>query len=200
MFVKRSKSCSMLLLVVLTVAVSFSSSALATEPFLGQIILVGFNFPPRGFTECDGQLLPIASNTALFSLLGTIYGGDGRSTFGLPDLRGRVPMHNGNGPGLTPRTIGQKAGAETVQLTVGEMPTHRHNVLGYGDAGDTAVPTANTWAINGREDNYSTADPNVAMDPLAITQTGSSQAHPNMQPYLVLNYCIALTGIFPSRN
>jgi microcystin-dependent protein len=187
-----------------------------SEPFVGQIQPFGFNFAPRGWAMCDGQLLPISSNSALFSLLGTTYGGDGRTTFALPDLRGRVPMHMGNGPGLSTRKIGEKSGAENVTLTTMQMPAHDHsgsgNVTGTvqanSGAGDTDNPAGNTLATLSRTNQYSTAGPNAAMHSDTVTGTGNfttttaggSQSHNNMQPYLVINYCIALVGLFPSRD
>ncbi len=175
-----------------------------SEPFVGQIYLVGYNFAQRGFAFCDGQLLPISQNTALFSLLGTMYGGDGRSTFGLPDLRGRCAVGMGNGPGLSSYRIGQKGGEETTTLTVNEMPSHNHNMQGTNQIGNLTGPgsdlLAKTEGLAGDPRLYHDGPPNVTMDPLAITNTGGGQAHNTMQPYLVLNYEIALTGVFPSRS
>lgn len=172
------------------------------EPFIGQIILVGFNFPPRGYAFCDGRILSIAQNSALFSLLGTTYGGNGTTTFALPDLRGRVPMGFGNGPGLTPRTLGEVSGTETVTLLVTQIPAHNHFLSANSAAGDTGAPAGAVLANSGATDKeyLSTGVPNEVMSPQAIGITGGSQPHNNMQPYLVLNYSIALEGIFPSRN
>lgn len=178
---------------------------MSEEPFIGEIRMVGFNFPPRGWALCDGQLLPIAQYTALFSLLGTTYGGNGQTTFALPDLRGRVPMHFGQGPGLTPRVQGEAGGSETVTLLVGEMPAHTHAVAansGVGSA-DTATgnfiagtPDANTGS------SYTSFSPvaNTTMSPAANGVSGGSQPHNNMQPFLCVNFVIALEGIFPARN
>jgi microcystin-dependent protein len=166
------------------------------SPFLGQIQIFGFNFAPRGWAFCNGQLLSISQNTALFSLLGTTYGGNGQTTFALPNLQGRVPMHVGQGPGLTNRTQGEVAGTETHTLNANEMPVHTHTArASSGDASDT-TPVGNVLAGGGA---YAAA-PNQAMNALAITTAGGSQPHNNLQPYLVLNFCIALQGIFPSRN
>lgn len=168
------------------------------EPYLAQIMLFGGNFAPRGWAFCDGQLLSISSYTALFSLLGTTYGGDGRTTFGLPDLRGRVPMHAGTGPGLTPRQIGQKVGEEQVTLTAAQMPAHSHELSVLNATADNDRPANDLLA---RSQIYSaTTTPTVALNPASISTTGGSQAHDNMQPTLCINYIIALEGIFPSRN
>lgn len=179
-----------------------------SEPFLGQIQMFGFNFNPRGWAKCDGQLLPISQNSALFSLLGTQYGGDGRTTFGLPGLRGRVPIHQGNGPGLLPKSIGSKGGQETVALNATEIPSHTHSATGNAKAaagrGNNTAPAGRTWAGLARENAYSdaTADTDMMADNVEVTvgNTGGSQSHNNMQPYLTVNFCIALTGIFPSRS
>lgn len=161
-------------------------TAVAQEPFIGEIRMFGFNFCPRGWTGADGQLLAISSNTALFSLYGTIYGGDGRTTFGLPDLRGRVPMHAGSGPGLSTYAQGQKGGVEGVTLTTAQMPAHNHTyvMLTNGMGNTDGIPQR----AGGGEQNIATSD------------TGGGQSHENRQPYLVIRYCVALTGTFPSRN
>ena len=175
-----------------------------SEPFLGEIKLVGWNFAARGYALCDGQLLPISQNTALFSLLGTIYGGDGRTSFGLPDLRGRVPMHFGNGPGLSSRQIGQRSGQERVTLTLSEMPNHNHNARLQAENrnGNSDDPTNNMLAKSTGTFRSQVAADDVPMNPASVVSdnVGGSQSHDNMQPYLVLNYQIALIGIFPSRN
>ena len=165
------------------------------EPFIGQIQLFGFNFNPRGWAKCDGQLLPISQNTALFSLLGTTYGGDGRTTFALPDLRGRFPTSQGTGPGLSGRSIGQKSGTESNTLNANNLPPHTHQMRG-NEEGNTDDPTGNVVAGDGT--NAFSNISNVDMGATSIT--GNSDTVNNMPPYLVLNYCIALTGIFPSRN
>jgi len=167
------------------------------EPFVGQLMCVGFNFAPRGWALCEGQLLPIAQNTALFSLLGTTYGGDGRTSFGLPDLRGRVPMSFGQGPGLQNHPIGEKAGNETVTLTVQQLASHSHPVnANNSDASDT-VPTNQFPASGGA---YTANSPNTTMNANMVGPAGGNQAHPNLQPYLTLNWIIALVGVFPSRS
>lgn len=174
-----------------------------SEPFLGEIILGGWNFAPRGYAGCDGQILPIAQNTALFSLLGTTYGGNGQTTFALPDLRGRVPMHQGQGPGLSNRSLGEVAGEESHTLLSTEMPQHNHLLQGASAPGTTRDTSG---ALLAKEASGQTAvyapsgSPDVAMSPLSIANAGGSQPHNNMPPYLVLLYCIALEGIFPSRN
>lgn len=172
------------------------------DPFIGQIQTFGFSFAPRGWAKCDGQLLQISSNTALFSLLGTTYGGDGRTTFGLPDLRGRAALHQGAGPGLTNRKIGQKAGAETVPLNANTMPTHTHVATLKGtQVAPLGVdnPTGKVLAT-GNKYSSGTSDTDMGATSITNANTGGGQAHANMQPFLCINFCIALTGIFPSRN
>lgn len=167
-----------------------------SEPFLGEIRTFGFNFAPQGWAMCNGQVLSIAQNTALFALLGTIYGGDGVQTFALPDLRGRVGIHVGQGPGLSPRDQGEVLGEENVTLSVSEIPTHAHSQTGSTDSETTDRPTAAAAAVGGV---YSTNTDHMT----AMVQTGAAGGglpHDNMQPSLVLNFCIALQGIFPSRN
>lgn len=184
-----------------------------SEPFIGQIQPYAFNFAPRGWALCDGQLLPISSNSALFSLIGTTYGGDGKTTFALPDLRGRSPMHQGHGPGLSARKIGQKAGTEYDTLTVAQMPSHNHSVSvtatlrANSQAADHPDPANNTLSfVAATRDVYNTQDPDVDMHSGSVVASGTvsnnggSQPFPIMQPYLVINYCIALVGIFPSRS
>jgi microcystin-dependent protein len=171
-----------------------------SEPFLGQIMLVPYNFAPRGWAFCNGQLMSIAQNTALFSLLGTTYGGDGQTTFALPDLRGRVPNGSGQGPGLSTYTLGEKAGTEAVTLTVNQMPAHNHLVnVNTGD-GETGR-VANTYLSNSSETPYApTVSSPGTMAPPMIAPAGGGQPFDILQPYLTLNYCIALEGIFPSRS
>lgn len=169
------------------------------EPFIGQITLFAGNFAPRGWAFCDGQLLSIAQNTALFSILGTTYGGNGQTTFALPDLRGRVPVHPGQGPGLTNRSLGENSGTERVKLEAGHMPAHSHPVRATTGAATAKTPTANLLAsVSGR--NIYGSNGNTQMAGGMIRDTGGGQAHSNMQPWLGLNYIIALEGIFPSRN
>jgi microcystin-dependent protein len=173
-----------------------------SEPFLGEIKMFGGNFAPRGYALCDGQLLPISQNTALFSILGTTYGGDGRTTFGLPDLRSRVPVHAGTGPGLSPYALGQKGGAETVTLTVNNLPPHSHAALAAGPAGNSNDAIGNIWADDAGVSSatYSSAAANGTMRGDAIGNTGSGQPTVNLQPYQAVNFIIALQGLFPSRN
>jgi microcystin-dependent protein len=170
------------------------------EPFLSEIRIFSFNFPPKGWAVCNGQLLPINQNQALFALLGTTYGGNGQTNFALPNLRGRAPIHFGSGFNL-----GEAAGSSAVTLNIQQLPTHTHtlssNLCIGGNVINAALgdPTANFWANNGKA-QYSTSNPDQVMHPSAVTNVGGSQPHNNMQPYLVLNFCIALQGIFPSQN
>ena len=169
------------------------------EPFIAQIMMFGGNFAPRGWAFCDGQLLPISQYSALFSLLGTTYGGDGRTSFGLPDLRGRVPMHAGFGPGLTPRTLGQKSGTETNTLNVTQLPSHNHSVsLPAKEEANAEVPTNNFVAGAGFDGFGTTSD--TTMGALPQNNVGGNQPVNNMQPYQTVNFIIALQGIFPSRS
>ncbi len=164
-----------------------------STPFLGEIKIMSFNFAPKGWALCNGQLLPINQNTALFSLLGTTYGGDGRVTFGLPNLQGRVPFHMGNG-----LTLGAAGGEETHTLSIEELPTHTHAPTGSSLPPSAASPAGNVWASTAGG-GYA-ASPDTTLNPASITGTGGSQPHQNMAPFLTLNFCIALQGIFPSRN
>ena len=169
------------------------------EPFIGQIIMFGGNFAPRGWALCDGQLLSINSHSALFSILGTTYGGDGRSTFGLPDLRGRFAMHAGTGSGLTPRQLGHKSGAETVTLTTNQIPSHSHALEASRGTADSNNPTDNYLGVPGVP-VYENDAPNVTMGSKSIANTGGGQPHDNMPPFQVVNFIIALEGTYPSRN
>jgi len=163
-----------------------------TEPFLSEIKIVSFNFAPKGWALCNGQLLPINQNQALFSLLGTTYGGDGRVNFALPDLRGRIPIHFGS------HTLGERGGEENHTLNIQEMTTHSHTFSANNATPTQGSPAGNMWASNSGA--YSSAAPDAAMNPASISNAGGSQPHANIQPYLVLNFIIALQGIFPSRN
>jgi microcystin-dependent protein len=163
------------------------------EPFLSEIRIFSFNFPPKGWAFCNGQLLPINQNQALFALLGTTYGGNGQTNFALPNLRGRVPISFGNG-----HTLGEAAGSSAVTITQQQMPQHLHFVQASGDAGDTPTAVGNFFA--GALDVYGTAANLQAIRPDSVANVGGSQPHTNMMPYLVLNFCIALQGIFPSPN
>ena len=171
------------------------------QPFLAAIFLFAATFAPRGYAFCDGQLLSIAQNTALFSLLGTTYGGNGTTTFALPDFRGRVPIHAGQGPGLSSYIQGQMSGTENTSLLVSNLPQHNHPFIATSEAGSTSDPTGaylgNTGALD-RE--YNTTGTHVNMNPGVVGITGQSLPFNNLQPYLVVNFIIALQGIFPSRN
>ena len=169
------------------------------EPFIGEIMLFGGSFAPRGWAQCDGQLLAISGNDALFSLLGTIYGGDGRTTFGLPDLRGRLPLHKGSGPGLTPRNIGSRAGSETETVSQAQMPAHNHSLNASTAEAIASAPVGAALA-DSNVALYATAAPTAAMDGAAIGAAGNGQSHDNLMPFQVVNYCIALVGVYPSRN
>ena len=170
------------------------------EPFIGEIIMFGGNFAPRGWAFCDGQLLPINQNTALFSLIGTIYGGDGRTTFALPDLRGRVSIHAGHGPGLSDYRLGAKSGVENVTLTDAQIPNHTHGIHAANTGGDDTNPlTANGFGVAG-DDLYIEDAPGTTMPGPIMTSVGGSQQHTNLQPSLAVNFIIALVGVYPSRS
>lgn len=183
------------------------------NPYIGEIIMFGGNFAPRTWAFCNGQLMSIAQNSALFSILGTTFGGDGRTTFALPDLRGRVSVHPGTGPGLTPRRLGQRSGTEITTLTLSTMPAHTHTASGTVMANNTdsstAIPTDNNFshpdpAGTGKRNIYSTLDNTVSMKPnnvhVTVGMTGGGQYYNNMQPWLGINFIIALYGVYPSRN
>jgi len=167
------------------------------EPFIGTVLMFAGNFAPRGWALCNGQLLAISSHSALFSILGTTYGGDGVSTFGLPELRGRVAIHEGNGPGLSPHSLGQRSGAETVTLTTNNLPSHTHTMNASNDSPSTTNPTG---AALSDGNIYNAEGPKAQMNALTIGNTGSGQPVSVMQPYLALNFIIALEGLYPSRN
>ncbi len=169
-----------------------------SEPFLAEIRIVGFNFAPRGWAFCDGQILPINQNQSLYSLLGTTYGGDGRTSFALPDLRGRSPIHVGSSNG-TSHSLGQKSGEETHTLSVAEIPQHTHSIASNQTLGTEAEPSGQ-FPARAADSIYGSLANAQAMGSGTIANTGGSQAHENMQPYLALNFCIALQGLFPSRN
>jgi microcystin-dependent protein len=175
-----------------------------SDPFLGEIRPFPFNFAPRGWAFCNGQILSISQNTALFSLLGTFYGGNGQTTFGVPNLQGRAPLHQGQGPGLSEHFIGEPGGEAAVTLTGSELPAHPHAARCSSVPGLQPGPVNNVWSpLPARPTPppvYSDAGPNVAMNPGALAQAGGSQPHNNLSPYLGLNFCICLEGIFPARN
>ena len=166
-----------------------------SEPFLAEIRMVGFNFAPRGWAFCDGQILPINQNQSLYSLLGTTYGGDGRTSFALPDLRSRTPIHKSDGHGL-----GQKGGAETVTLTTAEQASHTHTAKASSAAGDQVLPTGRVLAQMADAYKDPQASASTALRSGTVANAGGGQAHNNMQPYLTLAFVIALQGLFPSRN
>ncbi len=180
-----------------------------SEPFIGQIMPVGFNFPPRGWAHCDGQLLPISSNSALFSLLGTTFGGDGRTTFALPDLRGRILKHVGTGPGLQPVSWGQKGGNETVNISVAQMPSHNHTATLHGEStlANSGNPADRMLAFSDEANGHNIYAQQVPNDDqtmhagsVKIANTGGGQSVDIRNPYLGIYVCIALVGVYPSRS
>lgn len=173
------------------------------DPFVAEVRILPFNFAPKGWAFCDGQIMPISQNTALFSLLGTMYGGDGKSTFALPDVQGRSVMHPGQGPGLSLHDVGESGGSETVTLLDAEMPAHNHNLMASGSVASTANPSNQTSLARSFGGLAYKVDPPGALTqlaPQAIGVTGGDQPHNNMIPYLTLNFCIALQGVFPPRT
>jgi len=174
-----------------------------SEPFIAEVRIFAGNFAPRSWAFCDGQLLPISNNTALFSLIGTTYGGDGRTTTALPNLQGRVPMHPGRGPGLTSRRLGEKVGTETVTLSEAQIPSHAHTFRVQNTGGPPGGPNntksvAGSRTINAWQTNTSANLVDMASE--ALSTTGGGQAHTNVQPFLALNFIIALQGLYPSRS
>lgn len=178
---------------------SHKKGKLMSEPYLGEIRMFGGNFAPKGWALCNGQLLSIAQNSALFSILGTTYGGDGINTFALPDLRGRTPMNWGQGPGLTARVIGEQSGQESVTLLTTQMPTHNHLVATNSSESTSGRPANGFLGTSGAA-LYDAASDGSTLNVNAISSAGGNQPHSNMQPYLAVSFIIALNGIFPSRN
>jgi microcystin-dependent protein len=169
------------------------------DPFVAEIRIFPFNFAPKGWAWCDGQLMPISQNTALFSLLGTTYGGDGKSTFALPDMQGNAPMHPGQGPGLSLHDLGEMAGSETVTLLQSEIPAHTHAARGSTDDDDSTIPVGNSYGQ--LTVAYApAASPLASMSPQALAPAGGDQPHNNLMPYLTLYFNIALQGVFPPRT
>jgi len=171
-----------------------------SEPFVGEIRMFAGTFAPRGWAFCDGQLLAVSQNDALFSLLGTIYGGDGRTTFGLPDMRGRLPVHAGTGPGLSPRRLGERAGSENVTLTVNQLPSHSHPLQASAEPASTPAPAAGVLAETVSDRVYRPGAADVNMASTAVSNVGGSRSHTNLMPFLCVHFIIALFGIFPSRS
>ena len=171
------------------------------DPFVAEIRIFPFNFAPKGWAWCDGQLLPLSQNTALFSLLGTTYGGNGKSNFALPDLQGRTPMHPGQGPGLSLHDLGETGGSETVTLLGSEIPSHNHQLRASLDDGDLSIPApTRSLGKSGGGVIYTGTSSGIAMAPEGLTPAGGDQPHNNMQPYLTFYFCIALQGVFPPRG
>jgi microcystin-dependent protein len=171
-----------------------------SDPFIGEIRMFAGNFSPRGWAFCDGQLLAISQFDALFSLLGTTYGGDGRTTFGLPDLRGRIPIHAGTGPGLTPRREGQRGGVENETLTVAQAPLHSHPVKASASVAGSRSPEGRVAAETSLFDFYQSGSPSAALDGGSVTAAGRGLSHTNIQPFLCVHFIIALIGLYPSRS
>ncbi len=174
-----------------------------TDPFVAEIRIFPFNFPPKGWAWCDGQLLPLSQNTALFSLLGTTYGGDGRSNFALPDLQGRAPMHTGQGPGLSLHDLGETGGTETVTLLESETPAHSHAMRANSDVADLQAPgpTRSLARSQNAQAYQTTVNASLAsLSPQALAPAGGAAPHNNLQPYLAFYFCIALQGVFPPRS
>ncbi len=172
------------------------------DPFVAEIRIFPFNFAPKGWAFCDGQILPLSQNTALFSLLGTTYGGDGKSNFALPDMQGNAPMHPGQGPGLSLHDLGETGGSETVTLLESEIPSHSHNLMASAIASTKSTPDANslTRIASGATPYKAAGSAQVTMADNALAPAGGDQPHNNMQPYLTLSFCIALQGVFPPRT
>ncbi len=171
-----------------------------SDPFVAEIRIVGFNFPPHGWAFCNGQLLPLSQNTALFSLLGTFYGGNGKSNFALPDFQGRAPIQQGQGPGLSEYFIGEQGGTETVSLLESEIPSHSHSLNASDNPAERNNPGGNLYAVPDSGFLYASAASMTPMSLQSLATSGGSQPHNNMPPYLTLNFIIAMQGIFPPRS
>jgi|SRR5215213_3362455 len=169
------------------------------DPFVAEIRIFPFNFAPKGWAFCDGQLLPLSQNTALFALLGTTYGGDGKSTFALPDLQGSAAMHPGQGQGLSERVLGEMSGVESITLLQSEIPVHTHTLTAAALPGDQSIPTGNLTATTTGDKLYAPSGTAATFAFQALPPAGGGLPHNNMQPYLTLNFCIALQGVFPQR-
>jgi len=176
------------------------------DPYVGEVRIFTGNYPPRGWADCNGQIMPVQQNPVLFSVIGAIYGGDGRTTFALPNLNGRVPMHQGTGPGLTPRQVGQQGGEAAVTLLESQMPNHSHTPQALDNQGKLSDPAGAVWTKTPKntrpvsDSNGFAATPDVTMSPLALGLAGASQPHNNMQPYLPLRFIIALEGVYPPKQ
>jgi len=190
---------------LIAASLSIAPEARAGEPFLGDVKMVGFSFCPRGFADANGQLLAISQNQALFSILGTTYGGDGRTTFALPDMRSRIPIHHGQGPGLTNRRLGDQTGAETNTLTSANMPSHTHRmgIQSVDLPANSPTPRKNSFAQSPDDKYYSGLSPQgkfMDNNTVVVDPAGSGQAQNNMMPSQTIRYCVATQGVFPSRN
>jgi microcystin-dependent protein len=193
------RSVSLLFLAGLLGVFHSSPARAQSTPLLGQIMIVPYQFAPKGWALCNGQVLPINQNQALFALLGTTFGGDGLTSFALPDLRGRAPIGMGQGPGLAPYDLGETGGQEVVTLTLSQIPSHTHVAMGATAVANTGSPAGASWAMP-RALLYSSIAPAVPMSTEALGSSGGGQPHENRKPYVVMSYVIALQGIFPSRN
>jgi|TARA_Y100000815_G_scaffold222823_1_gene209563 microcystin-dependent protein len=201
---KKAKFATLSAAVALATAMPTAPVSAQSEPLIGQLTLFGYDWCPRNWARADGQLLAISQNTALFSLYGTTYGGDGRTTFALPDLRGRVPIHDGRGPGLTNYNLGQVGGVETVTLVTPQIPAHSHSghIVGSNVTADKSSTNGTVLARTLTSPTYAVTTPDTAManGTVQTDSTGGSQPHENRMPYLAMNWCVALYGVFPSRN
>ena len=199
--VQKIKLLSGLLALALTVGLGMPPTTHAgMDPFIGEISCGGYNFCPLGYAECNGQLITIASNTALFSLLGTYYGGDGRTNFALPNIQGRTMLHQGQGSGMTLRNMGETGGAETVALTAAQLPQHSHSVAAHTGSDRSSSPTGKMAGVTANSAPvYTASAANTSMAAGTVANSGGSLPHNNLQPYLAIKCCIAVTGIYPAR-